>query len=499
MRRSTVLLLAPVVLAGVLAAPAASGDGIRMRAIRAVCDPACPGDRSPAWSPGSKTIAFVRRTPGRSPLAIFTVPSGGGPVRRVTRPDRSALPDEVSWSPDGRRLAFHSMAGVNYVVPAGGGKPVRLRARSTTGPVFEDLPARWAPDGRRLAFVRHAPFSRYGPTPWCCQLWIAPADGSAATLFGGGPPPAPWLAEPAWSPDGRLAYVTGPRLPDGRPDLRRAEIWAASPDGGRRRLVAGNSSDGGPSGLAWSADGSRLAYVMEHEDGLGAHWVSSDGVTRGTIGLVARDPTRPWAVRCCAFAPDARRAVSLALGADGAMEVRLLRFPAGPRRLADGLSSQSQPWLTTASWSPDGRRIAYVGDGECPTELAVHTVRVDTGVVRRVTRPCRIAGRSGPDRLRGMPGTDALYGGRGNDRLEALAGHDLLQGGPGRDLLLGGRGDDRLYGGPGWDRIVGGAGWDALYSRDGAVDVVRCGSGRDTVRADRRDRVARNCEHVERE
>ena len=48
-------------------------------------------------------------------------------------------------------------------------------------------------------------------------------------------------------------------------------------------------------------------------------------------------------------------------------------------------------------------------------------------------------------------------------------------------------------GGRGRDTISGGSGNDVINARDGEVDTVSCGPGRDTVRADRRDRV-RGCE-----
>lgn len=63
---------------------------------------------------------------------------------------------------------------------------------------------------------------------------------------------------------------------------------------------------------------------------------------------------------------------------------------------------------------------------------------------------------------------------------------------------FGGAGDDRLYGGPGANWLNAGAGWDAIYSRDEAADVIHCGSGNDSVWADSRDRVARDCELTQR-
>ncbi|MCW2755766.1 MAG: secreted agglutinin [Marmoricola sp.] len=103
----------------------------------------------------------------------------------------------------------------------------------------------------------------------------------------------------------------------------------------------------------------------------------------------------------------------------------------------------------------------------------------------------------GNDRLYGRAGADRLYGGAGNDLLYGGIGSDVLYGGTGSDLLSGGAGNDRLYGGPGKDRFVGGGGNDVIYARDHVGgELISCGPGRDTVYADRHDRVARDCERV---
>jgi Tol biopolymer transport system component len=492
------VLLAFVALGVVFAAPASSGDGIKMRQARGVCVPVCFGDRSPAWSPDGKTIAFIRRTRGQARRAIFTVPAAGGTVRRVTRPNRAFIPESLEWSPDSTRLAFHTLEGVNYIVPARGGEPVKAFPASTTGPVFFDHAARWSADGSRLAIVRRGPHDRYRPPPWCCQLWVSAPDGSSSTLLGGGPPPAEWLTEPAWSRDGRLAYLTGPRTSDGQPDFSRAEIWIANGDGSnRRRLVPASADQLSVGRLSWSADGSRLAFALETSIGWTLRSVTNDGEKFDYIGDIRKERWFP----CCplAFSPDGTTAVYWMPGADGAMEVHVTRGDAGNRRLAEGISSQSRPSLTTASWSPDGKRVTYISDGECPTELAVHTIDVQSKEIRRLTRPCRIVGTGGANTLRGTSRTDALYGRGGNDTLQALGSPDFLQGGTGRDRVFGGPGDDRVYGGPGADRLHAGPGLDAVYSRDGVADVVRCGAGKDAVRADSRDWVARDCELVERE
>ena len=97
-------------------------------------------------------------------------------------------------------------------------------------------------------------------------------------------------------------------------------------------------------------------------------------------------------------------------------------------------------------------------------------------------------GVDGNDTLKGRAGDDALYGGAGRDR---------LLGGSGNDYLSGGSGNDRLVGGPGRNRYDAGAGRDSINAANGVRELVECGFGRDTVKADRRD-ILSGCERVKR-
>jgi Ca2+-binding RTX toxin-like protein len=109
-----------------------------------------------------------------------------------------------------------------------------------------------------------------------------------------------------------------------------------------------------------------------------------------------------------------------------------------------------------------------------------------------------VRGSSGNDRLYGEAGNDFLDGGSNNDRLSGGAGRDSLIGGAGNDTVTGGSGNDSIDGGKGANRISGGAGNDKIKAANGRRDRITCGSGRDTVKADRTDRVAKDCERVSR-
>jgi N-acetylglucosamine-6-sulfatase len=100
--------------------------------------------------------------------------------------------------------------------------------------------------------------------------------------------------------------------------------------------------------------------------------------------------------------------------------------------------------------------------------------------------------------LRGTRHDDLMCGTAAAELLIGADGADVLRGAAGADDVRGGAGPDRLLPGRGRDKADGGAGSDVLEVRDGRRDTVVCGRGRDYVRADRRDTVARDCEHVQR-
>lgn len=116
-----------------------------------------------------------------------------------------------------------------------------------------------------------------------------------------------------------------------------------------------------------------------------------------------------------------------------------------------------------------------------------------------------VQGESGKDNARGGSGNDDVRGGSGADKVDGDSNNDVVSGGSGKDRVRGGAGNDRIFGGSGNDlidagtgtnRISGGAGRDRILATNGRRDRIKCGKGRDRVRADRRDRVASDCERV---
>ncbi len=140
-----------------------------------------------------------------------------------------------------------------------------------------------------------------------------------------------------------------------------------------------------------------------------------------------------------------------------------------------------------------------------------------------------VNGGAGDDELDGGPGADVLNGGDGNDvvsysgatpvlvTLDAIAndgaagegdnvGNDVedIFGADGPDKLTGsakantidaGAGDDRVTGGSGKDAIFAGDGDDVVEARDGIVDRIDCGTGKDVATVDSND-VSKGCERL---
>ena len=110
----------------------------------------------------------------------------------------------------------------------------------------------------------------------------------------------------------------------------------------------------------------------------------------------------------------------------------------------------------------------------------------------------RVNGSRGRDRINGGSSSDVISAGSSADRVAGDQGHDRINGNSGNDFIRGNSGNDRLAGSTGRDRIAGDSGNDRVNSRDGRRDQVSCGRGRDTVVADRFDRISRSCERVSR-
>ena len=446
----------------------------------------CPGDRLPSWSPDGSRIAFLRFDRGRFHLTLMD--ANGRDVRRL--PFSLGIPTQPQWSPDGTKLLLDCGAeGGLCSIDARTGTTNRIVA-DPDGAIL-GVPV-WSPDGARIAFTVYG-IAWQGPG-WCCQLKVVDSDGRNEISVGGGPAAKDSFHTPAWSPDGRLAFLREDRSGG------ESSLWETDADGtDPRRILAGDPRRPLVGIFGWSSQG--WIYVSTQASaGLDLERVREDGadvepVAASTVG--GPDSRLVGWLQDPQLTADGTGVSFTRFHPDGTVGVNAI-VARTERPLAVGVSPQARPYLTSLSWSPEGTRLAYTSDGDCPTVIGIHVVRVPSGTHGRLTEPCAVRGTRRADRLTGTKDTDAIYGRAGADSIHAGSGPDFVQGGPGGDFISGGPGDDRLYGGPGRDVIQGGRDWDAIVSRDRSRDRVACGPGKDVVWADRFDLVATDCELVER-
>jgi Ca2+-binding RTX toxin-like protein len=109
---------------------------------------------------------------------------------------------------------------------------------------------------------------------------------------------------------------------------------------------------------------------------------------------------------------------------------------------------------------------------------------------------CRIDGTEHPDQIKGTDDNEIV------DKIVGQGGGDTLRGLGGWNGLFGGTGQDTLVGGPKSDVIFA---IDAIQGADEDTpdetippeeDEIECGGGKDTVYADKKDDVAKDCEKV---
>lgn len=270
-------------------------------------------------------IAFVRPTEGGVGEAIHTIGADGRAGETVLFADPGLTNiEELTWSPDGRRLAFVATPTAGngsteiYRIDADGSNLVQI----TQNEVDDDNPA-WSPDSTSLALRVEGVDTGAPGEP---HVVVTPVVGPGVTLLGPG-------ANPVWSPDGLLVAMI---VAEGG----STHVWVQEPDGGGRRQVADISV--ASSRPTWAADGSSLVVSSS---GLSL----IDAATGSFVPLTSEPGSLPtWSVHGpIAFATTGSASPGIFIvGADGS----------GLRRVSGDPGAAS-----TLTWSPDGRQL-LLGD-----------------------------------------------------------------------------------------------------------------------------------------
>ncbi len=274
--------------------PAASGGGVGLfvrdlpsgvvRRI-SVAAAAARGSRAlaPAWSPDSKTLAFLADAGGKRQLQLYVVGTAAASAPRKVTAASGQLAHPV-WSPDGTRVSFLYVEGstqetgalVAYKPDAGvvGSSFDEQRiaiADVKTGAIKTASPADmfvydydWSPDGK--SFAAEAVHGSGTDNYWTAQLYVVDAaTGAARSIW----KPPFQIACPRWSPDGKtIAIIHGLMSDEG---ATGGDIYSVSPDGSAvspdgsaaRNLTPAREPSA--RSLHWRADGTLV--VDQYVDG----------------------------------------------------------------------------------------------------------------------------------------------------------------------------------------------------------------------------------------
>ncbi len=299
-----------------------------------------------AASTSPQKIVFARVFPSPGQIGLYVAArDGSGERLLLSSPDADYDP---VWSPDGASIVFTSdregSADLFRVTPDGTGLE-----RITDDPAYDDQAA-FSPDGARLAFVT----TRAGGT---ADIWILDLKTRRARPLTSGPGGD---FRPAWSPDGQWIAFSSDRnskLPfaHGRWEpLHLVDIYVVHPDGsGLKRLTEPGNFCGSPK---FSTDSRRvIVYCMTSEQTLANRRpapVPGNDTRLVSIDIATGDPTDLPAGPGVKMNPSPLPGGEIGyIRKDTAGEGAGIYYTNGTR----GPKGD----VRTASWSPDGGRVAY--------------------------------------------------------------------------------------------------------------------------------------------
>jgi hypothetical protein len=393
-------------------------------------------DTKPVWSPDGSAIVYYRGAEG---LHVVN-PDGSG--------DRllSGLPNTpyFSFSRDWHWLAlaaYENVPGrstIQVMRPDGAERRAVAQGACCVAPVF-------SPDGARVAYADGG------------GIWIAGIDGSPPTPF------APSGFDPNWSPDGRvIAYtvqtLTGPHVVLNT--LDGSGLW----DIGTFYFRAAPTR-----GPAWSHDG-RLAFIVGTPSSIAVYDFTKSELRSARVDSAAGLEWSPDGSRI--LFSDAHGLATLDVWS-GAVSI------AAPGATSGDWSPTTSQLAYSATGECGDRAGIYVDLRRTTNDCRVYGTEGPDTIRSSNTLYEIVLGLGGDDTLiaRGGPYVgNELDGGEGNDLLRGGPWPDRLFGDAGNDTLLGGVNSDRLTGGSGTDILRGQGGQDILFSRDDAADLVDCGT-----------------------
>ena len=290
--------------------------------------------RAHAQAPKEPTLAVSSEGEG---AIIWLMDIRGENVRPLLAIDANPLPLGLEWSPDGRKLAFHTEVRKNidvYVVNANGQNLNRL-----TDDAAEDSRPSWHPSGKKIAFTtnRDGNFEIYTMTDGGQILENLTNDGVKDI-------------DPAWSRDGRRIAFTSKR------GKTLGDIYVMDASGENLRNLTNNRA--ASTHAAWSPDEQKIAFISNRTGAANIYAMdAADGANQVAIAC-CRDPE---------WSPDGEKIAGATFGGGSRIFIRDADGKA-PQQELPGISNvnRSPAWfdpdfVTVFSVSPAGKRALAWG------------------------------------------------------------------------------------------------------------------------------------------
>jgi dipeptidyl aminopeptidase/acylaminoacyl peptidase len=316
-------------------------------------------------------IAFlVLAAPGAGEFRAAAQPVADMQARTITPGDVAGLTEisDADISPDGRHVLFAMRAGhpdgggdrsAIWVADAAGRVPAR---RLTVGTAIDEAP-QWSPDGRTIAFMSN----RATPN----MDGVRGFDLDTATIDGAGP----------------------------SSDKGSRQLWLMPFTGGEARPVTETGRD--IRAFRWAPDGRSIAFLAP--DPLTADERADRAARRDWVEVdKPRNPNRIWLldlsthalrrievadrdVSDLTWSPDGKH-LSLRIAATGGLNDYYYRSDLVLLNVASGEVRRTifRGVYSAGSWSPDGRRLAFVAPEEDRIGIRGFVAEVASGALRQV-------------------------------------------------------------------------------------------------------------------
>jgi len=338
--------------------------------------------REPVFSPDGKLIAFVEdKMFGLGGGGLYTVPTAGGTPILVSEAGKASSP---VWSPESSHIAYVDFTDAKklFVIPVDqNGKKVGEKITIQAPEGIEEVPliAGWDPDNRIGALMA----SRRE-----FELYTLPeSGGQAALLVHGG-----WPSQPRWSPDGtQILYMKMAGEASLPPNHALAVVPA---EGGEVREILRGSEDRlfimpYQAGLRVSPDGEKIVMAAKSWDDTILIdnyptlqiWATT---SEGDNPIQITKPELPYSDDSPCWSPDGKsivfKRVELLEGKmDNFGEASIYTINSSGKELKF-LTSESDKWINSLNWSPDGKSIAYLTkEKEAPHEKLLHVINTGSG------------------------------------------------------------------------------------------------------------------------